>query len=111
MSSKIGDALNCESEPTLLIWGPMDAWLVVKEDGSFDSEKLPSGLISFLENRGRIEPRIQQISISALSGWIIKFSDGYLLLIQENLSLIQAPIPYRRYYRNFYKQNFMPNLM
>jgi hypothetical protein len=75
----------------------MDAWLVVREDGSFDSEKLPSGLISFLENRGSRDLRIQQISISALSGWIIKFSDGYLLLIQEHLSLIRAAIPYPRY--------------
>jgi hypothetical protein len=76
MSGKMRDAFFEDIEPKLFLFAPAGGWLLVRQDGSMDWERLPSSLDLLLKRRSIHDPPIQQIAISGFGGWFIRFLDG-----------------------------------
>jgi hypothetical protein len=83
MSGKMKEAFFHDVEPKLFIFAPAGGWLLVRQDGSMNWERLPSSLDLLLKRRMVQDPPIQQIAISGFGGWFIRFSDGYCFLMKR----------------------------
>lgn len=70
-----------DSEPALFLFAPGDGWLLVRQNKSVVYERLPAGLEELLKRRSKLDPSIQQVSISGFGGWFIRFEDGYPLIL------------------------------
>lgn len=74
------DALSdTNSDIKSIILGPASAWIILRMDGTFAHERLPSGLESLLNKRTSNDPRIETVSLGAFGSWFIRFDDGECL--------------------------------
>lgn len=62
-----------------LVLAPACGWLLVRLDGSVSYERLPTGLSGLLERRTSIDPPIDQVCISGVGAWFVRFTDGECL--------------------------------
>ena len=77
---KLQDALSdADSDIKSIILGPASAWIVLRKDGTFSHDRLPSGLESLLNKRTCTDPIIDSISLGAFGSWFIRFDDGECL--------------------------------
>jgi hypothetical protein len=77
VEGKLREALqDVDAETKFLILAPAGGWLLVREDGTFAFERLPSGLQELLSRRSRADPPIDQVAISGFGGWFVRFCDG-----------------------------------
>lgn len=74
------DALSdTHSDIKSITLGPAGAWIILRADGTFAHERLPSGLESLFNMRTRYDPKIEAISLGAFGSWFIRFDDGECL--------------------------------
>jgi hypothetical protein len=74
------DALSeTNSDIKSITLGPAGAWIILRVDGTFAHERLPSGLESLLSKQTIHDPKIDTISLGAFGAWFIRFEDGECL--------------------------------
>jgi hypothetical protein len=71
MDLKLQNALDTDSELLQFTFAPAGGWILIRRDGSFAFERLPSGLVAAITGK-----RIQFVSISHIGGYYVRFING-----------------------------------
>lgn len=69
LSPKLRSCLaNDDSTPILFKFGPHQAWVLVRADGTVESERLPTGLDMLLKRRSKFDAPIKDLQINSFGG-------------------------------------------